>query len=332
MKYLNALIYTLAITAWLSIQVHAAGFTRIAPSADQLYDLGIWYPTDVRAPSEPNSPFGQALAIDAQIVGDDLPLIVISHGNAGWMGGHADTALALAEAGFVVAALTHSDDNYENENVSPSVWVVSRPREVASSITYMLERWTYAARLSAEKIGVFGFSAGGFTALVAAGGVPDFKKAKQHCDKVPTEFVCELGLVDEVHAADLKTISHALASDTHIKALSIAAPGFGFAFTGESLNSLDIPVQIWSGSLDQRVPHDTNGGLIADELVSTPDIEIVEGAGHFSFLQPCRPELESNNPRIWQMICVDADTFDRAEFHHHLNNRVAEFFDQALNQ
>ena len=40
-----------------------------------------------------------------------LPLVVFSHGTAGWFGGHHDTAAALADAGFVVAAINHSGDN-----------------------------------------------------------------------------------------------------------------------------------------------------------------------------------------------------------------------------
>jgi predicted dienelactone hydrolase len=42
------------------------------------------------------------------------PLVLISHGTGGSGASHYDTALALALAdeGFVVAALTHTGDNY----------------------------------------------------------------------------------------------------------------------------------------------------------------------------------------------------------------------------
>src|SRR6202040_1122219 len=48
---------------------------------------------------------------DCPIVGDKLPLVVVSHGRAGWFAGHHDTAAALADAGFVVAAISHPGDN-----------------------------------------------------------------------------------------------------------------------------------------------------------------------------------------------------------------------------
>ena len=44
------------------------------------------------------------------VTGEKLPLIVMSHGRRGWFGGHHDTAAALADAGFVVAALNHPGD------------------------------------------------------------------------------------------------------------------------------------------------------------------------------------------------------------------------------
>ena len=119
MKKYAAIVLSLIIALVISVPAQAVGFARVPPSQDQKFDMGVWYPTEQIAPSTANTPFGQALAIDAQPAGTELPLVIISHGNGGWMGGHADTALALAEAGYVVAALTHSDDNFENEDADP---------------------------------------------------------------------------------------------------------------------------------------------------------------------------------------------------------------------
>ena len=44
---------------------------------------------------------------DCPISGDKLPLVVISHGNGGSIVSHHDTAETLADAGFVVAAISH---------------------------------------------------------------------------------------------------------------------------------------------------------------------------------------------------------------------------------
>src|SRR5258708_24215426 len=48
---------------------------------------------------------------DCPIDGNHLPLVVVSHGRRGSILAHNDTAAALADAGFVVAAINHPGDN-----------------------------------------------------------------------------------------------------------------------------------------------------------------------------------------------------------------------------
>jgi predicted dienelactone hydrolase len=46
----------------------------------------------------------QIVATGDNVIGRGLPLVVVSQGSDGSFAGHYDTALALAEVGFVVAA------------------------------------------------------------------------------------------------------------------------------------------------------------------------------------------------------------------------------------
>ena len=318
-----------ALAVTVAGAAHGAGFTRASVPAETPIDVGIWYPSEGRT-AEGGNPFGQRLAVDAAPSGEGLRLVVLSHGNAGWMGGHAATALALADAGFVAVALTHPDDNYQNEDLPPSAWLASRPRDVLETIEFVLSDWQHAGRLSAEAVGVYGFSAGGYTALVAGGAAPDIDIATAHCDSHPEEFVCELGMIDQV--ADSLPAERSLphASDPRIGAIAAAAPGLGFAFDTAALAGVGAPVQLWFGALDERVPYETNGRHLIDSLPNEPELHIVEGAGHFSFLSPCDPALETANPRIWTLVCTDADGFDRDAFQATLNAALVGFFDRTL--
>jgi hypothetical protein len=75
-------------------------------------------------------------------------------------------------------------------------WVVrgvgtERPNEHDKPLTdYMLGAWRDHGRLDANRVGAFGFSAGGLTVLVAAGGEPDFRTLPDHCKAHPAFEDC----------------------------------------------------------------------------------------------------------------------------------------------
>src|SRR5882672_6986535 len=96
----------------------AAGFERVSvpePAGPPL-EVGIWYPSDAATAPQQLGVYTHNVAANGAVAGRGLPLIVMSHGSGGSFEGHHDTALALAEAGFVVASVTHTGDNYRDPN------------------------------------------------------------------------------------------------------------------------------------------------------------------------------------------------------------------------
>jgi predicted dienelactone hydrolase len=79
---------------------------------------------------------------DCPVAGAKLPLVVFSHGTNGWFGGHHDTAAALADAGFVVAAINHPGDSAKDNARSGELSVfVSRPADMIRLIDFVLNDW-----------------------------------------------------------------------------------------------------------------------------------------------------------------------------------------------
>ncbi len=152
------------------------GFSVVSVANPPFDDLqvGIWYPTKATASEQDVGLFTQVVAKDAAVSGKSHPLIVMSHGNGGTFESHYDTALALARAGFVVAAMTHTGDNYKDQSQATNL--VLRPQAMHSVIDYMLTAWPGHAAIDPGKVGAFGFSIGGFTALVSSGGIPDMAR------------------------------------------------------------------------------------------------------------------------------------------------------------
>ncbi|WP_138472572.1 prolyl oligopeptidase family serine peptidase [Poseidonocella sp. HB161398] len=293
--------------------------------------VGIWYPSDA-PPPESATLFGTHLSLGTEIADGKHPLVVISHGEGGQMAAHADTAMALAEDGIIAVVPEHRGDSRFDESARPAEWMVSRPTDLREVIDFMTGGWKDAAEVDGSRIGVYGFSAGGYTALVAAGALPDIGLAKSFCAGNPKEYACRNGFLDGVEAGQVAPALEQVAGDSRIGAIAAAAPSLGFAFGALDLAGIDIPVQIWSGALDLRAPHNTNGALVAAGLPMAPEVHVVERAGHFAFLAPCDQRMETARPADWAMYCVDPEGFDRKAFHKELNAELVRFFDKALNR
>lgn len=286
----------------------------IADPQDKPIETAIWYPTDA-APSPIDLGLSrQSLAPQGRVIGEGLPLVVISHGNGGGFASHADTAYALAAAGFVVAAPNHTGDNFRDDSyVGTARWLTERPRHVKRVVDYMLGEWPERARLDG-RVGVFGFSAGAFTALVVIGGVPDLIRMADHCRKAP-ELACSLWKESPVTSPARESWTH----DRRVSAAVVAAAGLGFAFEPDGLAHLSAPVQLWSAGDDRVVPYATNTALVRAQLNGAAEYHDVPQAGHMSFITPC-------SPRLAPPLCQDAEGFDRAAFHDELNRAVVAYF------
>ena len=189
---MNFAAAVLAIVVLGATPALSAGFEQVMvpdPSGAPL-EVGIWYPSEAPATSQPLGPFEQTVAIGGAVAGRGLPLVVMSHGTGGSFTGHYDTALALVEAGFVVAAVTHTGDNYRERTLVGRL--ENRPRHIKILIDYMLASWRQHDTIDPSRIGMFGFSAGGFTALVAIGGTPDMSTVAPYCAAHPDEWTCRM--------------------------------------------------------------------------------------------------------------------------------------------
>ncbi|AJX42123.1 alpha/beta hydrolase family protein [Burkholderia pseudomallei] len=309
----------LIVLCLLTSVAHAAGsqLLRVPPSDGRPALTGmVWYPCadDVGA-----SAAGAAARNGARcpMRGDALPLVVISHGSASSFGAHYDTAEALAEHGFVVAAINHPGDttNDESEIGSLSALLVDRPADMKRLIDFMLTGWHDAARLDPRRIGFFGFSRGALTGLIIAGGKPELSRMIVECENEPTWGVCQNPILPR----------RPLPRDARIRAMVLADPVFGAIFAS-GLAGMTIPVQLWASEYggDGMSPSDVEA--VARGLPEKPAYFVVPRAAHFAFIAPCDRASMEAVPRI----CNDGEGFDRIRFHQTFNARVVGFFEQTL--
>jgi predicted dienelactone hydrolase len=314
-KLLGAII--LSLTATLA---QAAGIRAIDIAADAggpAIAGAVWYPC-----SQPPGDVDLGKYIlpgvkDCPLPDRKLPLIVVSHGRTGNFVGHHDTVEILADAGFIVAAINHPGDTGSDLSRTDDLSIyVTRPNDIKRLIDFMLGAPAFAGGIDHERIGLFGFSRGGYTALAVIGANPDWANVTDRCREFRTH-VC-----DQVRAKEFPgSVTH----DPRIKAAVIADPLSVF-FTANSFGDVKIPIQLWASELggDGVLPHSVD--IVDKNLPSKHEYRVISNAGHFSFLTPCPPEMAAQIP----YLCKDAPGFDRVAFHTQFNADALAFFRDQL--
>ncbi len=310
-----AMLCALVSPAW------AAGIQLL--DTDPSLAGAIWYP----CAAEPTDvPLGDLAAIpeiklsgvkDCPVPGTKLPLVIFSHGRGGWFTMNHDTAEALADAGFVVAAINHPGDNGKDLSRRDDLSVFgSRPVDMIRLLDFVLHDWRDKAIIDSTKVGFFGFSKGGYTGLVLMGANPDFERLAKVCkDK---EGACAQLQNGEAPPNP--------PHDVRIKAAVIVDPAAD-TFTRENLADIKIPFQFWRS--ERGGPGVGDGSPIArfaDSLPGKPEVHVIP-AGHFAFLAPCSSQLATAIARL----CSDTPAdFDRLAFHREFDATVLRFFREHL--
>lgn len=302
-------------------------FLSVPDDAGRPIEVGIWYPSNSAPAAISVGSIAQNAALDGEVSGANLPVVIFSHGSAGWLGDRVDTATAFAQAGLVAVSLTYPGDNYKDSSDRAGRQMTSRPVVTSRVLDYALDTWTGRDHLDKSKVGFYGFSAGGFTGLVAIGGVPDWAIFARHCKSDPDEGVCKQGVASFLSSPQAAAMPASIwHHDERIKAAALASPGFGFTFDPASLGQIKIPVKLWGGDKDAVVPFESNVGYLSRSLPNVMGVHKVMGAQHYSFLRPCSEALKAKNPEI----CSDFPGFDRATFQKTLDEDLLLFFQTHL--
>lgn len=334
MRSRNTGLLRWAAVAWMGLLLADAAFATVGFQQVTVPDrngksmqVGIWYPSNVQTSPHPLGMFSQDVALNGPIAGQGLPLVLISHGTGGSLASHLDTASALARAGIVVVAVTHIGDNVQDQSyVGNRVDLIDRPRQIRVALDWALSSWPGGVHVNPKRIGIFGFSLGGFTTLVLLGGTPELARMSQLCESNPNAAEC--AFIKNAHGDLLRPTSDApvWVHDTRIKAAVIAAPTASYLFGPNDLRDVIAPIQMWRAENDTLAPDAWNGAIVRDNLQAPADVRIVQGADHFVFLAPCSAALAAAVPPI----CTDPRGIDREVLHRVFNQSVVDFFTTRL--
>jgi predicted dienelactone hydrolase len=266
----------------------------------------VLYPTAAPEKPEAFGAFKLGVAMDAPLEGEQLRLVVISHGTGGTPWTHRELAAHLARSGLVAALIQHPGNHRGDDSLSGKVInLENRPRHVRVAIDAVLADDVVGSHVEREDVSVIGHSLGGYTALAVAGGKP-------------TAFAWE---TPDGNPAPVR-----VERDSRVRRLVLLAPATAWFIADGALADVQIPILMRTGEKDSHA--DRMHGLIVERGV--PDLtrldhQVIPNAGHYSFLTPYPAELKGPATPPSQ----DPEGFDRTAYLASLYAEIVAFIRAA---
>ncbi|MFZ6872334.1 alpha/beta hydrolase family protein [Undibacterium sp. Di27W] len=318
----------------------SVGLTEIAPTASD-GTITLYYPSNAPEQAIHRGPFHFKLAVQAEPVRGNAHLIIISHGSGGSPWVHADLARSMVEAGFIVAMPEHHADNYKDDSdPGPDSWTL-RPAEVSRAIDAVGRDPRFSPLLTLDKVGIYGMSAGGHTALSMAGGRWSPATYKQHCEEdLADDFQSCVGLTTRLKGnifdglkkwLALMVIRHRFSDTTmrehHDPRVAAVVAGVPTAadFDMASLQNPPVPLGLVTAGQDHwLIPRFHSDKVLAACRTCELVAHLPEG-GHGALLSPLPPNLSG----LEGDMLNDPVNFDRSQMAG-VDKKITVFFEKHL--
>ena len=342
----------LAVSAGLSMALAGVGGAGAAaaatprvgmltlPAAAPDGPITVFYPTEADEGAVQRGPFTLQLAPDAPPAFGNRRLVVLSHGSGGSPWVHADIARALVQAGFVVAAPWHRGDNARDSGrPGPDSWAL-RPGELSRAIDAVGLYMRLAPLVELDRVGIYGMSAGGHTALSMAGGTWSRGGFKRHCDAhLREDFNACVGLITQLRGDALDGLKVALARrvidwkfdddtpqrhhDGRVAAVVAAVPAAA-DFDMASLAAPTVPLALLTSARDAWLTPRFHAERVLASCARCERLVDLPTGGHGAWLSPL-PVLDGLAGRLLN----DPPAFDRSVLPA-ADRAVAAFFTKNL--
>lgn len=322
------------------------GLTEL-PGAGPVADpepVTVFYPTDAADQTGPvaGGRMQLAAAREASPRAGNGALVVLSHGSGGTPWVHTDLIRRLVDAGFVVAVPRHRGDNaLDPSRPGPDSWA-QRPAEVSAAIDAVAADARLAPLLRLQRVGVYGQSAGGHTALSMAGGRWSPARFAAHCQaRIAEDFNACVGLVlrqtggwaDGLKRGVARAVLGLMFRDDTLHAhhdprvaAVVAGNPAAADFDPASLAAPAVPLALVTTRLDRWLHPAFHGDrILAACLPRCEHLMDLPQGGHGALLAPLPPALDG----LLAELLGDPPGFDRAVLAE-LDTRIVAFFQHHL--
>lgn len=261
--------------------IRSLGPLKVAHSTLNLYD------------AQRDRKFYVELYQPEQLTGDNIPVMVFSHGLSSSPEDFARRATHLASYGYVVAMPQHpGSDIIKTEDFLTGYTrqifeldeFVNRPKDVSFVLDELtrLNETKFQGKLNLASVGVAGHSFGGYTALAVAGAKLNFASLETNCNLTIGNLNAALLL--QCAALKLDQEKDYNFRDSRIKAVFVSNPVNGSIFNEEGLSEITIPTFVSAGSYDPATPFVFEQGRTFPFISSSNTyLQLQEGQAHVDF-------------------------------------------------
>ncbi len=236
--------------------------------------ISLWYPTNAQERSYPYSlrlgfhdySYSGSVAENAEPkTAQKFPLILYSHTQLGERQQIAYALEHLASYGFVVAGIDHFGATPSNPDFASYVnGLVNRPEDVL----FVISELKAFQNIDASRLGLFGYSYGGFTMFNVAGVGISEQNLESFCTNHALDLTCLMrGYMPELE----KKRGQAIASlHPSFSAIMVLAPFGAPWLSTTALQQLHTPLFVLAGTADQTALYARDAKHFFEQAASNP--------------------------------------------------------------
>ncbi len=256
------------------------------------------------------------------------PLVIVSHGSGGEFNDHQWLINTLLDEGYIVSALNHPFNTTRDNTPEGIVSVWDRPADVSLVLTDILENTDKGQQIDAMRIGVAGFSSGGYTAIALAGAIFEPNLMETYCAGSDHGPDCALG--ESVAYVDYAGATQSY-RDARFRSVFAMAPAVGSGITVQSLNAIEVPVFITASRDDELVYPKFSAERYAEHIPNST-MSLIPSGGHFVFLE-CNAMTWIADQFITEFdLCGSEFSVDQDKIRAAIGEQAVAFFANSLDK
>lgn len=337
-QFIIGLIIFIACTNQLLAQAENAVGQRTFPFEDKKRNrkliTEVWYPTSAKPSPDEAIPFIRIpTARNGSVSKGKFPVILFSHGTGGGRLTVEWFCAGLAAHGFIVVAVDHFGNTFDNAIPVEFVKFWERPQDISFVLDQLLNTEEISSSMDTQRIGAAGFSLGGYTAIALAGGRMDYDALQKYFNTETGKKEAEVpempGLLSFLGKPEVKESFEKAPplSDKRIKSVFVMSPAIGQAFPSrENFKDIVAPVYIVAAGRDQIAPLETNAAHYAAMINSSQYKVVGAEAGHYVFLNEANDVLKSQASLFFQ----DPPDVNRKLIHQQVLTVALDHFKKGL--